>query len=387
MIFPLTFSRKIYTTFLIVLIVTSSSPIKCQVPNTDNPHSILLLIDVSGSMVGAKIDSVKSAAKQIIKMLLPCNTEFAIMGFSGKKDNPVPFQMDFSKNEFDLLTFVDKLKPEGGTLLGMALKKACFDFSNHKTNKQAKRSVILLSDGRSDDNIPAALSELRDRNTLIQCECIGFDIENDKIAEGQLKQIAHETGGEYYVATDVTNIIKAFLKTSIKTIIHEIPVVVQKNNKNLNFPLLPDNFYKLLTTQNWILDSIQINVSNELYEITQQIADENMQDTLPKSLIFDNSKKVSLFINKGSDSDANKKWIEGNFTFAFNSLSITIQHYYFKLILKTINDHAMVLCVNKFKNFRDYVGEENEQICDCGNKVNATNPYIFIYFSKAGCNQ
>ncbi|NJK96720.1 MAG: hypothetical protein HC905_18980 [Bacteroidales bacterium] len=57
----------------------------CRAQTIREPHSILLLIDVSGSMAGTKIDSVKSAAKQIIHMLLPCNTEFSILGLFGSK--------------------------------------------------------------------------------------------------------------------------------------------------------------------------------------------------------------------------------------------------------------------------------------------------------------
>jgi hypothetical protein len=112
-----------------------------------------------------------------------------------------------------------------------------------------------------------------------------------------------------------------------------------------------------------------------------------MQDTLPKSLVFDNSKKVSLFIDKGVDNDINKKWIEGNFTFTKNALAITIRHYYFKLMVKAISKNSLVLCVNKFKFATENTKEPEDEICDCTNKITDDNPYILIYFSKAGCNR
>ncbi|NJK96721.1 MAG: VWA domain-containing protein, partial [Bacteroidales bacterium] len=174
-----------------------------------------------------------------------------------------------------MLTFIDKLKPEGGTLLGTALKKACYAFTEQK-NKKARRSIILLGDGRSDDNVPAILKELKEKNALIQCECIGFDIVNDKAAEEQLKQIALETGGEYYVATDVTNIIKAFWKTSIKSIIEDIPVEVRQKKGTVNLKLPAGDIRKILTGQNWMMDSIQINVPANLFEIALQIVEEDI---------------------------------------------------------------------------------------------------------------
>jgi uncharacterized protein YegL len=378
--------RKYGNITVILLLLSYLCSVKCRAQDSDNFHSVLLLIDVSGSMNGIKMDSVKSAAKQIVKMLLPCNTEFSVMGFSGKKENPIPFRFDFSSNQSDLLSFIDKLKPEGGTPLGAALKTASLYFTAHKVGVPSKQSIILLSDGRSDDNVLAVLKELKERNALVPCECIGYEIENDKIAGEQLKQIAHETGGEYYVATDVSNIIKAFLKTSIKAIIHDIPVVVRKGSVKLNFKLNTGNIYKTLTSLNWILDSVQINVSPGLYDMAQFVTNENMQDTLPKSIVFDDYKKLSLFINKGTDTDVNKKWIEGNYVFNKDALSITVKQYYFKLIIRFIDNNSLVLCVNKFKNLSENPGENNEDICDCSNKITENNPYILIYFSVAGCN-
>jgi hypothetical protein len=309
------------------------------------------------------------------------------MGFSGNKDNPVPFQMDFSTNESELINFVDKLKPEGGTLLGTALKKACYSFLSHPKKPGTNQSIILLGDGRSDDNVSAALKEIKERNALIQCECIGFDIQNDKVSEEQLKLIASETKGEYYVAADVSNIVKAFFKSSIKTIIGEIPVEVRKRNNSFSFGTLNTINPRMLTSQNWMLDSIQINVSEGLFEITRQITDENMQDTLPKSLVFDNAKNISLYLSNGSENDVNKKWIEGKYTIYGNALVITIKQYYFRLIVKKLEPNSLVLCVNKFRNTTEFAMDEREEICDCANKITPLKPYIQIYFSKAGCNK
>ncbi len=378
--------KKSIIVFVVFLMSHQSFSMLGYTPVSENLHSVLFLIDISGSMKGAKIDSVKSATKRIVRMLLPCNTEFSVMAYSGKKEKPDIFSLPFSTNEFELVTFIDGLKAEGGTPLGAALKRGSFCFTSDKNPKSVQQTIILLSDGRSDDNISEALKDLKDRKTAIKCECIGFDIVNDKPAQEQLKLIAKETGGEYYVASDVSNVVKAFLKSSIKTIIREIPVEVRKSTEKFNFPVLSGNVYRMLTNQNWVVDSIQVNVSNALFDITQLIAEENMQDTLPKSLVFDNSNTISLFINKGTQADINKKWIEGTFRFDNNILSITVQQYFLKLVIKKIEKNYLVLCVNKFKNRTGDMDAVSEEVCDCNNKMNASQPYIFIYCSQAGCN-
>jgi uncharacterized protein YegL len=361
--------------------------VNCNAQKAEGLQSVLCLVDVSGSMKGQKIDSVKSATKKIINMLLPCNTEISILAYSGKSDKPIKFYKNFTTNKSELLSFVDSLQPEGNTPLGAALKSASYSFKNNKNPKSVKQTIILLCDGRSDDNISNALKELKEKKSLIQCECIGFDIENDKQAEAQLKQIAHETTGEYYSATNVTNVIKAFLKSSIKTIIHDIPVVVRKSNGRSNFQPLSGNVYKLLTNQYWTVDSIQVNISEDMFDLTKTIADENMQDTLPKSIVFDNSKIVSLFINNGSTADANQKWIDGKYLFDYNSLTLNIQNHYLKLIIKQIERNSMVLCVNKYKDVKNDMIETEDEVCDCNNKMKDNTPYIYVYFSKAGCGQ
>ncbi|HEX2935568.1 MAG TPA: vWA domain-containing protein [Bacteroidales bacterium] len=360
-------------------------PGKAQTNQTS--RSILLLIDASGSMQGLKMDSVKSAAKQIITMMLPCNTEFAIMGFTGDKDNAVPFRLDFTTDRTNLFTFIDKLKPWGGTRIGAALKTGSLYLKSHsQINKRSKPIIILLSDGRSDDNVYEAFNELNSRKSVFQTECIGYDLLKDKTAEDQLMFLASKTGGEYYSATDVTNVAKAFFKTTIKTIIREVPVVVRERT-DMSFVLnASEKVQKRLTSTNWFLDSIQINASPSTYEMAKMMADDNIQDTLPKSLIFTNAKRVSLFIDKGANSeDEFQKWVDGNFTFVNNTLSISILQYYFKFVIKSIDKRTLVLCLNKFAFLSKDMKEPDDVYCDCTNKVPRDYPYIVIYFSKAGC--
>ncbi len=364
---------------------TAAFPSPCKATEVKEVHSILLLIDVSGSMAGAKIDSVKSAAKFIIDMLLPCNTEFSVMGYSGKDDKPVPFQLGFTTNRKRLLTFIDSLKARSNTPLGAALKTASFYFKANKSLLSTRQTIILLGDGRSDDNVVLALKELKEKEALITCECIGFCLLYDKLAEQQLKLIAAETHGEYYDAAEATKVIKAYIKSSLKTMMHNIPVVVLENNQSLNLKPGINNNYGTLTDQNWVVDSIQINVTSDIYSITQLIANENMQDTLPKCLVFDSKNKISLFINNGAKTNAFQKWIEGNYILSKNFLTINFTQHYIKLKIEKIDKRSLVLCVNKYKNNVDSMIDAGEELCDCGNRLTEGRPTILIYCSVPGC--
>jgi uncharacterized protein YegL len=348
-------------------------------------QSILCLIDVSGSMKGQKLDSVKSAAKQIVGMLLSCNVEFSIIGYAGKSENPFKYYKNFSVNKTELLSFIDSLQSEGNTPLGAALKAASFSFKNNKDKRSKRQTIILLCDGRSDDDIASALKTLKERNSLIQCECIGFDIDNDKLAQSQLKDIANTTGGEYYNASDAAKVVKNFYKSGIKTIIKEIPVTVRERNKNFDFPQVRGNVQKMLTAKNWMVDSIQVNAATDIFNMVEATVENNIQDTLPKSLVFDNEKVLSVFINEGTNDNPNKKWIEGKYLADYNVLSITLRNHVLKLVIKKINSRSLVFCVNQYADKEnDMVGSDGE-LCDCKNKINPQNPYILIYLSQAGC--
>jgi hypothetical protein len=66
--------------------------------NTVNA-SLLLLIDVSGSMQGAKLRSAKKAALESIKTSLRKGVEVSILAFSGSCNSPISKRINFTTNE------------------------------------------------------------------------------------------------------------------------------------------------------------------------------------------------------------------------------------------------------------------------------------------------
>ena len=80
----------------------------------------MLLIDVSGSMDGTKLRSAKSAAIETIRKAIGSNTEIAVLAFEGDCQQPIHASIGFTRNENELIAFVNGLSATGGTPLATA---------------------------------------------------------------------------------------------------------------------------------------------------------------------------------------------------------------------------------------------------------------------------
>jgi Mg-chelatase subunit ChlD len=115
--------------------------------------SLLLAIDVSGSMAGKPLADAKTAAKQLLSKLGP-NDRAAVIVFSDKirLDDPFPQleparERDFSLDKVGLAAFVDAAEAKGNTPLYDAAVKAV---RLAERESGTRRAVILLTDGRDE---------------------------------------------------------------------------------------------------------------------------------------------------------------------------------------------------------------------------------------------
>ena len=106
-------------------------------------RDLTLVVDVSGSMSGAKLEQAKAALQQALGTL-GSNDRFRVIAFSGAvrsfKDGPVAAT---GANLADAREFVDGLAAEGGTNLAGALEAAL----NVPGDPERLAQVILVSDG------------------------------------------------------------------------------------------------------------------------------------------------------------------------------------------------------------------------------------------------
>lgn len=102
---------------------------------------IVLVLDCSGSMSGAKIDGLKVIAKKVVNNLKKQNISHRL-GIVPFDDRPWP---EHSISEINESTekFIDGLEARGGTCLGYALQKA----ESMLSSSQRPRVILMVTDG------------------------------------------------------------------------------------------------------------------------------------------------------------------------------------------------------------------------------------------------
>lgn len=139
---------------------------------------IVLVLDCSGSMHGAKIDGLKVIAKKIIRNLKKQNVEHHI-GIVPFDDNYWPTHPISEINE-STEKFIDGLRDRGGTMLGPALSLAHQQFGD--TGRP--RVVLLVTDGQTES--------LNYTGTGIRIITIGI---GSAVNDTVIKDLANKTGG------------------------------------------------------------------------------------------------------------------------------------------------------------------------------------------------
>lgn len=111
--------------------------------------SVMLLIDTSGSMQGAKLANAISAAVKAIAPLGP-STEIAVISFSGCADSDIrvvsPFLSMTPANKATVTAQIQALSAGGSTALAKALGVAGAFLRNN--GRMARRSLVVLTDGQ-----------------------------------------------------------------------------------------------------------------------------------------------------------------------------------------------------------------------------------------------
>jgi Mg-chelatase subunit ChlD len=185
-------------------------------PGTVNA-SLLLLIDVSGSMAGAKLKSAKKAALESIDTSLKKGVEIAILAFSGSCGSPISKRIDFTTDKQRLHHFVNSLSSGGGTPLGNALKIANNYLYKSKSSSSQTQMIILLADGDDNcGNISSVMATLRSQGIIFRHQTIGLEVKSNSSAARQLQTIAKDSGGVYHHVKDhkqLPNIFKEALGT------------------------------------------------------------------------------------------------------------------------------------------------------------------------------
>jgi tight adherence protein C len=171
-------------------------------PSKEVPLSVVLAIDLSGSMAGDKITQAKAAAIDFLSSLGP-NDKAALVSFTDKVTTVVPSTGDHAALEQG----INSLQVGGNTAIFDALYQSAQILS--QAPKDTQRAVILLTDGADNSSVHSlrvASDVAKQQDALVYTIGVGSD------ADDNVLTTLAQTGGKYYKApapSDLAGIYKA----------------------------------------------------------------------------------------------------------------------------------------------------------------------------------
>jgi len=113
-------------------------------PLADARSDIMLLVDTSGSMSGGKMGAARSAALEFIGQLDYSLNQVGLISFS----TDVDLVQGLTSNPRQLIRAVPDLGDDEGTDMLTAFQLADREFASERARREARKVIILLTDGR-----------------------------------------------------------------------------------------------------------------------------------------------------------------------------------------------------------------------------------------------
>jgi outer membrane protein OmpA-like peptidoglycan-associated protein/uncharacterized protein YegL len=175
-------------------------------------NSIMFLLDVSGSMSGPKLESLKQATISAGRKAIRNNSEVAILTFGGDCANPISDIFPFSKNADSLSLFAKKLKIRDGTPLFEAYLFACEYIKKYANSKNSNNTITLMTDGNSYNciGLDELLKTITDRGEIYKTNTIAYNVSENTTAYKEIKQISEFTKGTFHPLNNFEELSESF---------------------------------------------------------------------------------------------------------------------------------------------------------------------------------
>ena len=164
---------------------------------TPTDRTVVLTLDVSGSMSGTPLDETKKAYSNFIDTVLDQDANIGIVTYKEESN----IQSGFSNDRKNLQSIVSSLYSGGGTNIEAGLKDA--QWMLEKTNAK-KKIIVLMSDGEPNNGLEGEeliqyANEIKESGTIIYT--LGFfeSLDNKSYAQYLMENIASD-GCHYEVA-------------------------------------------------------------------------------------------------------------------------------------------------------------------------------------------
>lgn len=159
-------------------------------PTGVNPISlsIVMAVDVSGSMETDRMKIAQDAARTVVQLTPLARSEIAITSFDHKNY----LNQDFTRREQDLYNAIDSLHSLGGTDYNYAFTKPVGGALHVAKKGLNKKVVIFLTDGLSDGNMDSIIIYANKNNITVYC--VTLEMPMPEI----LQKTAEKTEGRHF---------------------------------------------------------------------------------------------------------------------------------------------------------------------------------------------
>jgi Mg-chelatase subunit ChlD len=173
-----------------------------SVVDSDVPLGLIIVVDVSGSMAGAPIDSAKSSAAALIGRLAATDGA-ALVTFA----DTVSVVQPMTRDKGALLAAINGISAAGNTSLYRAVGTASQVAAE---SAYQRRAVVLLSDGREDGGQPGTTREqsiAAASAARVVFYSIGF---GQNVDRPYLEEVSQKSGGAFFAAPTVQQMATVF---------------------------------------------------------------------------------------------------------------------------------------------------------------------------------
>lgn len=189
------------TRFILARLTAPAAPAR----STRAPVNLSIVLDRSGSMSGAKLDTAKRAVAEAIDHLQSTD-RFSVIAYDDKVDVVIESTNATAESKHAALRRLSEIQARGSTDLGGGWLRGCEQIAAHLMDQGVNR-CLLLTDGLANVGItdPTDLarhaSELRARGVATTTFGVGNDFDERLLAE-----LADAGGGHFYYISDVAQI-------------------------------------------------------------------------------------------------------------------------------------------------------------------------------------
>ncbi|CAM0870681.1 unnamed protein product [Alopecurus aequalis] len=186
------------------ILIRLKAPKSLDPVNSRAPLDLVTVLDVSGSMKGAKLALLKSAMSFVIQALGP-NDRLSVITFSSTARRLFPLRRMTFSGQMQAVRAVNALVDGGGTNIADGLKKGAKVIEQRRL-KNPVCSIILLSDGQDTYSLPSVDGVLQNHSVLVppsilpgtgnhvQIHTFGFGADHDSAA---MHSIAETSSGTF----------------------------------------------------------------------------------------------------------------------------------------------------------------------------------------------